>query len=122
MYAEKNHVIATSFFACLQPLKKNSGYAPGLPWTSNERPRDNINPALAAFSRTYSRLNSSGLYSPYDAQIKELLLNGHAEPCDSFSGYFIPHREVVKPDAESTKFRIVFDASFGGSRSLNNFL
>ena len=37
-------------------------------------------------------------------------------------GYFIPHHAVIRPEATSTQIRIVFNASFGKDRSLNNLL
>ena len=46
-------------------------------------------------------------------------------PCVGDREFYIPHKPVVQATAESTKLRIVYDASartFDGAPSLNNCL
>lgn len=61
-----------------------------------------------------ARLKKNELYEEYDAIIQEQLQQGVVEPApEAPSGkeFCIPHKAVVKKEAESTKLRIVYDAS-----------
>uniref|UniRef100_A0A8D9F1P1 Integrase catalytic domain-containing protein n=1 Tax=Cacopsylla melanoneura TaxID=428564 RepID=A0A8D9F1P1_9HEMI len=63
----------------------------------------------------------------YQNAMQDLLDKGYMEKCkdqNDLTGYFIPHRAVVKPDSVSTKIRIVYDASAKttSSKSLNDIL
>ena len=65
-------------------------------------------------------------YTAYDNQLKILLQEGHIEllPRDCIPESYLPHRGVVKLDRETTKLRIVHDASAKseGGLSLNDVL
>ena len=65
-------------------------------------------------------------YTAYDNQSKTLLKEGHIEllPNDCIPQTYLPHRGVVKLDRETTKLRIVHDASAKseGGLSLNDAL
>ena len=65
-------------------------------------------------------------YTAYDLQLKSLLKEGHIElmPKDCIPQSYLPHRGVVKMDRETTKLRIVHDASAKseGGLSLNDAL
>ena len=65
-------------------------------------------------------------YTAYDHQLKSLLEEGHIEllPKDCVPQSYLPHRGVVKMDRETTKLRIVHDASAKseGGLSLNDAL
>lgn len=94
-------------------------YSARLPFFSTERPRDNFFKALNHVIRLRQRLIKNGLLDAYEKQLLTHQEEGHAESILSRTGFFIPHREVIRPDAESTNFRLVFNASFGGIHSLN---
>lgn len=74
------------------------------------------------------RLKSSGRYDDYNDIITQQLKDGVIELAPQETGdkeFYIPHKEVVKYTAESTKLRIVYDASARESRtssSLNDCL
>ena len=50
-----------------------------------------------------------------------LTSDGYAERITDTSGYFLPHFEVLRAEAETSKARIVYNASFG-ARSLNDVM
>ena len=60
-------------------------------------------------------------YTVYDHQLKSLLEEGHIEllPKDCVPQSYLPHRGVVKLDRETTKLRIVHDASVKSERGLS---
>ncbi|XP_064472444.1 uncharacterized protein LOC135386595 [Ornithodoros turicata] len=67
----------------------------------------------------------------YDQVIRQYLINGHAERIDVASpspvaapDYYMPHHAVIRRERETTKVRIVFDASSSapGFLSLNQVL
>ncbi|GBM20678.1 hypothetical protein AVEN_150654-1 [Araneus ventricosus] len=68
------------------------------------------------------------LHQCYDSVLKEQLDLGVIEPCSLIdqnqNSYYMPHRPVVKEGSETTKVRIVFDASSkqGNFYSLNDCL
>ncbi|GBL57200.1 hypothetical protein AVEN_158502-1, partial [Araneus ventricosus] len=68
------------------------------------------------------------LHQCYDSVLKEQLDLGVIEPCSlndqNKNSYYMPHRPVVKEGSETTKVRIVFDASSkqGNFYSLNDCL
>ena len=74
------------------------------------------------------RLESNGTYERYDEIIQDQLKQGVIEtapPNPTKKEIYIPHKGVAKQDAESTKLRIVYDASAKGSNtqpSLNDRL
>lgn len=60
------------------------------------------------------KLKKNELYKEYNAIIEEQLQHGIVEVAPKIptgNGYYIPHKAVVKKEAESTKLRIVYDAS-----------
>ena len=66
------------------------------------------------------RLKRSGNYQRYDDIIQEKLTQGIIEPAPQKATekeFYIPHKGVVKEAAESTKLRIVYDASARESNS-----
>ena len=68
------------------------------------------------------------LLKSYDDIIKDYLVNGIVEEANNIPevGYtnYLPHRAVIRNDKETTKVRIVYDASarFKNEPSLNDFL
>lgn len=60
------------------------------------------------------KLERNGQYEEYDCIIQEQLQQGIVEPAPDIptgKEYYIPHKGVVRENAESTKLRIVYDAS-----------
>ena len=74
------------------------------------------------------RLKRDGLVSTYDAIIADQLKEGIIERAPEVPQgreFYIPHKPVVRDGAESTKVRIVYDASaraYAGAPSLNEIL
>ena len=92
-----------------------------LPFFSNVRPKNNYYRAERQLKSLQKRLKAKELYEQYEQELLNYVNNDHAEIVSDTSGYFIPHLEVVRPDAETTKFRIVLYAS-SGNESLNELL
>ncbi|GFX17276.1 integrase catalytic domain-containing protein [Trichonephila clavipes] len=104
-------------------------YETKLPWKSNPEVLDcNFETAKRRFDNlkiTLSKIKVIG--EEYKRIIDEQLKNGIVEECRDislFSGYFMPHQAVIRPDKETSRVRIVFDASSKGknSESLNDLL
>ncbi|XP_064470119.1 uncharacterized protein LOC135384865 [Ornithodoros turicata] len=111
---------------------RNGRYEVRLPWNDLDVPlHDNKAVATSRLSRLVNRLvGNRQLLHEYDRNIREYLVQGHAEavpavyPKTADRTYYMPHREVLRPDSTSTKMRIVFDASshFDKDTSLNGHL
>ncbi|XP_064485951.1 uncharacterized protein LOC135398480 [Ornithodoros turicata] len=108
-------------------------YVVRLPWDTEKSHRlaDNKTLALQRLGHiTKKLLLDSALMEEYDMTIRQYLLNDHAEhvrePESPVSGpiYYMPHHTVIRRDRETTKVRIVFDASskMPGEVSLNETL
>jgi len=83
--------------------------------------------ALARLTQTTRKLTRSKLVQEYDAilmdyKAKNIIEECHDQPIDSVR--YIPHHPVVKQTRETTKIRIVFDASARDTQdqSINNCL
>ena len=91
---------------------------------------DNHNLSLKRLHKLKGRLSKNeSLLKRYDDVFKEQLRTGIIEeveePCEVGMVTYLPHKEVVREDKESTKLRIVFDASAkvdSTSPSLNEIL
>lgn len=72
--------------------------------------------------------NNAELLNTYDSIFKDQLANGIIERATETPGvgetHYLPHRAVIRPDKDTTKVRIVFDASakYKDGRSLNECL
>ena len=98
-------------------------------WPRKPQARKNLalNKALSETRhRPMVRRRTSDEYTAYDSQLKTFLEEGHIElvPKDCIPGAYLPHQGVVKMDRETTKLRIVHDASAKseGGLSLNDAL
>ena len=104
-------------------------YETGLPWKANHPPLPtNETGSRRRLESLLKRLRSSDRYSDYNDIITQQLKDGVIEQAPkgtSDKEFYIPHKAVVKNTAESTKLRVVYDASAKESRtspSLNDCL
>lgn len=104
-------------------------YETGLPWRGNHPPLPNHRAgSLKRLESTIRKLEKNGILQKYDAIIKDQLNEGIVERVSGppvGKEFYIPHKAVVREAAESTKLRIVYDASARASEkapSLNECL
>ena len=104
-------------------------YETGLPWRGKHASLpNNKQGSLRRLNHLTKRLQRDGLTTEYDSIIREQLSEGIVERAPEFPSnkkFYIPHKAVVKESAESTKTRIVYDASAKASAdvpSLNECL
>ena len=104
-------------------------YETGLPWKGNHTPLpNNKEGSLRRLASLVRKLEKNGTIEDYNAVIQEQLTEGIVERApNSVEGreFYIPHKGVVRETAESTKLRIVYDASaraWDGAPSLNECL
>ncbi|XP_075529865.1 uncharacterized protein LOC142563199 [Dermacentor variabilis] len=110
----------------------NCRYQVSLPWKENAG--DLADNKATAFSRlrslTTKLMGNNDLMRDYDQAIRNYLQAGHAEEANELGEsplgpiYYMPHRGVVRPGSETTKLRVVFDASSkaAGKLLLNDVL
>ena len=99
-----------------QVIRSTEGwYKTGLPWKGNCPPLpSNRDGSLPRLHSLVKKLQRTGMLNNYDAVIQEQLIEGVVEPApDEASGreFYLPHRAVVRESAETTKLRVVYDAS-----------
>ena len=90
-------------------------YETALPWKGNhpELP-NNCDGNLRRLNSLTRKLRRSNMLQDYDAIIQDQLSSGIVELAPepaSKKEFYIPHRPVVKETSETTKLRIVYDAS-----------
>ena len=93
-------------------------YETTLPWKANhaELP-SNKEGSLKRLANLSKKLQREGLTEQYDAIIQEQLSEGVIEKAPTVSNvqpqkeFYIPHKSVIRKSAETTKMRIVYDAS-----------
>ena len=90
-------------------------YQSGLPWKGDLFPNGtNKANSQRRLQTLVSKLRNSGNLEEYDNVIQEQLKDGVVEPVpDDPEGreFYIPHKGVFRETAESTKLRVVYDAS-----------
>ena len=90
-------------------------YETALPWKGNHPPLpSNHDGSVRRLNSLLRKLRRTDMLSEYDAVIREQLKAGVVEKApDEITGkeFYLPHRAVVRENAESTKLRIVYDAS-----------
>lgn len=108
---------------------ENKRYETKLLWESNSDELDsNFENAKRRFENLRDKLSkNSEICQEYKSIIQEqqkggIVENSISSACDS--SYFMPHRAVIRPDKETSRVRIVFDASSKkeNSKSLNDLL
>ena len=104
-------------------------YETGLPWKGNHPPLpNNKGGSLKRLVNTVRKLENQGLLEHYDAIIKEQLVEGIVEPAEEQvvgREFYIPHKPMIRESADSTKLRVVYDASaqaYDKAPSLNDCL
>ena len=91
-------------------------YETSLPWKGNHPPLpNNRTGSLKRLETLVCRLERRGQLERYDGIIQDKLNQGIVERADEAGGdgkkFYIPHKAVVRENAETTKMRIVHDAS-----------
>lgn len=101
-------------------------YETSLPWKGNHPPLPNNK--MGSLKRLNNLLEKQNMLERYDSIIQDQLSQGIVERAgDEVEGreFYIPHKAVVREAAETTKVRIVYDASARASEktpSLNECL
>ena len=90
-------------------------YEIGLPWKGNcPSLPNNRDGSLRRLNTLVRKLRKTDLLDEYDVVIREQLEEGVVERAPAeVTGreFFLPHRAVVRRNAETTKLRVVYDAS-----------
>ena len=90
-------------------------YETGLPWKGYHLPLPtNKSGSLKRLQQLLKKLERTNTYDQYDAIIQEQREDGIVEPAPTEpkgTEFYIPHRAVVRENAETTKLRFVYDAS-----------
>ena len=105
-------------------------YEAGLPWKGNHPSLpSNEAGSLRRLTSLVKKLRSQGIIERYDQVIQDQIKAGIVELLTgSATGqrhFYIPHKRVARESAETTKFRVVYDASartYSGAPSLNECL
>ena len=104
-------------------------YEARLPWKGDHPPLpSNESGSLKRLGSLVQRLKKTGRLDEYDAIIQDQLRQGIVEEADmpaSGKEFYIPHKAVVRENVESTKMRVVYDASakaHSSAPSLNDCL
>ena len=90
-------------------------YETALPWKGNYPPLpNNYEGSIHRLNTLVCKLRRTDMLSEYDAVISAQLEQGVVEKApEKVEGkeFYLPHRAVVREEAETTKLRIVYDAS-----------
>lgn len=90
-------------------------YETGLPWRGDRQALpNNKQGSLQRLNQLTKKLQRKGMTVEYDNIITEQKNQGVVEPADmQVKGveFYIPHKSVVREDSQTTKTRIVYDAS-----------
>ena len=99
-----------------QLVRSSEGwYETGLPWKGNCPPLpNNRDGRLRRLNTLVRKLRKTDMLDEYDAVIREQLEEGVVERAPAeVTGreFYLPHRAVVRKNAETTQLRVVYDAS-----------
>ena len=90
-------------------------YETALPWKGNHLPLpNNYEQSIHRLNTLVCKLRRTDMLSEYDAVISEWLEHGVIEKVpEKVEGkeFYLPHRALVREEAETTKLQIVYDAS-----------
>ena len=109
---------------------RNGRYEVALPWREYHEPLpDNYNLSLKRLQGLLQRLkHTPAILQEYDAIIRDHLSKGIVERVSHSTNipgrvHYLPHHAVIRRDKETTKVRVVYDASArSNGPSLNNCL
>ena len=99
-----------------QLIRSDEGwYETALPWKPNHPPLlSNRDGSLRRLRSLLRKLGRTNMLAEYDAVIRDQVETGVVEKAPSEvvgKEFYLPHRAVVRENAETTKTRIVYDAS-----------
>ncbi|XP_020909539.1 uncharacterized protein LOC110247453 [Exaiptasia diaphana] len=104
-------------------------YETGLPWKGDHPPlQNNKAGSLRRLETLVNKLRRNGQLETYNTIIQEQLKDGIIEEAEETAKgreFYIPHKPVIREDSETTKMRIVYDASarpIANAPSLNECL
>ena len=90
-------------------------YETGLPWRGNHPPLlSNKSGSMQRLQSLERRLQRKNLTEDYNTVIEQQKQQGIVEPASNEAigkEFYLPHKEVVRESAQSTKLRVVYDAS-----------
>ena len=121
-------VVHEEFLEQLRRDPEQGWYESGLPWKGDHPPLpSNEANSLKRLGSLVQQLKKTERLDEYDAIIQDQLKEGiveHATEPPSEPVFYLPHHPVIRESAESTKIRIVYDASSktGSQPSLNDCL
>ena len=101
----------------LEQLKRSpeGWYETALPWKGGHPPLpNNKTGSLKRLASLVQRLKRNGKLEDYDAIIQQQLEEGVVEEAEEpaqVKEFYIPHKAVIRESSETTKLRIVYDAS-----------
>ena len=101
----------------LEQLKRSpeGWYETALPWKLGHPPLpNNKTGSLKRLASLVQRLKRNGKLEDYDAIIQQQLEEGVVEEAEEpaqVKEFYIPHKAVIRESSETTKMRIVYDAS-----------
>ena len=101
----------------LEQLKRSpeGWYETALPWKGGHSPLpNNKTGSLKRLASLVQRLKRNGKLEYYDAIIQQQLEEGVVEEAEEpaqVKEFYIPHKAVIRESSETTKLRIVYDAS-----------
>ncbi|XP_054713000.1 uncharacterized protein LOC129222513 [Uloborus diversus] len=118
---DENNELSISDSEIIESFRESLKYSKGryvtkLQWKmDNIDLKDNFSVARRRFLGLKNKLKrDETLLSEYKNIITEQIKSGIVEPCkykENGHSYYMPHRPVIRSDKETTKIRIVFDAS-----------
>ena len=101
----------------------NKRYTIKFPWLSNANISNNFkSQALSRLQYTTKKLVSTKMMEKYDVIMEDYLDKSIIDNCTHIQtdcSRYVPHHPVVRSQAESTKLRIVFDASAKGQHDIS---
>ncbi len=126
---ESDHEIVYQDFKEQLQRSPDGWYEANLPWKPHHASlATNEQGSRRRFEQLVKKLQREGSYNSYDRIIQDQLQQGVIELAPneaSRNEFYLPHKAVSKKEAESTKLRIVYDASAKESHhhpSLNDCL